>query len=125
MTRLPQPALRGVAIGLWVLTGLTFLEGALLPGGGQLHFLSPLLLAVSIVWTAVIPRLEQSAREKRPRVAFLLAGSILAFATSFVLIHDGDRRSLLLVGFSTLAAVLLASRVKRTKQQPDDRIEVQ
>ncbi|TSC72448.1 MAG: hypothetical protein G01um101438_532 [Parcubacteria group bacterium Gr01-1014_38] len=106
MTLDRHSTLRGITLGLWVLTGLAFLAEALLPGIGRFPLLAPWLLATSIGWVALIPNRENLTRLPASRV-LLLAGFVLALATSFVLIRDGDRRSLLFAGFASLATLLL------------------
>lgn len=102
---------RSVTIGLWVLTGLTFLLDALLPGIGRFSTLAPWLLAASVAWTAMIPAHGQRARAHPSLVLFLL-GCALAFAISFTVIRDGDRRSLLFVGFIGLTVLLFSQQKK-------------
>ena len=120
MRALDPPTLRGITVGLWTLTGLTFLADALLPGIGRVAVLAPWLLAVSVAWTAMIPMRgsaitndstsgkKRFSRSQLSRVLLLL-GFALALAVSFTIIRDGDRRSFVLVGFVSVIVLLLAA----------------
>ncbi|TSC63422.1 MAG: hypothetical protein G01um1014106_501 [Parcubacteria group bacterium Gr01-1014_106] len=110
--------LRGIAIGLWILTGLVFLADALLPGIGRLPTLAPWLLAASVAWTAVIPQREsaiihdstsRSERTPRPQPsrALLLIGFAFALAISFTIVRDGTNRSFLFGALTAGAALML------------------
>lgn len=108
MTLDRHSTLRGVTTGLWTLAGLTLLTDALLPGVGRFHVLAPWLLAASIGWTVIIPNRENPPLLHTSRL-LRFAGFALALAASFVLIHAGDHRSFLLVGFTGFAVLLLAA----------------
>ena len=85
--------------------------------------LTPWLLAMSVGWTAVIPRRGsaithasasggKNLSRSRPSWALLFLGFALALAISFTLIRAGDRRSLLFVGFVSVVVLLLSQEKK-------------
>ncbi|MDP3685888.1 MAG: hypothetical protein Q8R32_03590, partial [bacterium] len=80
---------RGIAFGLWTLTGLSFLADALLSGAGRFSSIAPWLLAASVAWTALIPVHGQRPRANQS-LLLTLFGLVLALAVSFTIIRDGD-----------------------------------
>lgn len=120
---------RGVAIGLWVLTGLAFLVVALSPGSTGGNILGPFLLTLAIFWTVVLVLApgygrnglknpshdqERRGRQRWMRGAARLAGFLLALGIPLVIIREGDRRSFLYVGFVALVAFAFGTPWTRT-----------
>lgn len=105
--RISPATFRGIAIGLWVLSGLAFFADALLPHAGQFHVFAPWLLAASVAWTALMPA-EHAGPQQGNQNILWLAGLLLACTISFVIIRDGTGRSFLFIAFSGLAALVLA-----------------
>lgn len=102
------PLIRGIALGLWILAGLAFLLGALLPGSAGGDLLGPVLLAAAVGWIGLMPS-AQTTRDMPARRAFLvLLGVALAFGIALTIVRNGDRRSFLFVAFTALVAAALA-----------------
>lgn len=115
--------LRGIAIGLWILTGLGFLLPALLPGSTGTRIVGPVLLALAVAWTALVPRDASAQTQEKergwrgsaiswtalglPRRALAAWGLLVALAVALVIIRTGDRRSFLFAAFTTLVAAVL------------------
>lgn len=126
MRLLAPESARGITVGLWILTGLAFLVGALLPGSSGGDLLGPALLTLSVVWTALlktktglpaVASAEAGASAKtggqtaeRTKSLLLLAGPVLALGIAFTVIREGDRRSFLYVGFAAIVALALGSK---------------
>ena len=117
---LASDSARGVAVGLWVLTGLAFLVAALSPGSTGGSILGPFLLTLAIFWTGVLASAPRQGRSelKHPdhdhgtrgwqtitESATRLAGFFLALGIPLVIIREGDRRSFLYIGFVALVAL--------------------
>lgn len=107
----------GIALGLWILAGLAFFVAAVLPGSAVGQLAGPLLLAITVGWTAVMVRHAEWIKSftpdlltssKRPRVyALTLIGVLVALAITVTIIRSGDQRSFLLAAFAACCALVL------------------
>jgi hypothetical protein len=106
---------RGVALGLWILTGLAFLVSALFPGSTGAAFLGPLLLTCAVFLTALAPR-GAVLNRKNPtrRLLYMVGAALLVLAIALTIIRTGDQRSFLFALFITIAALALSLRQPHT-----------
>ena len=99
---------RGVTLGLWVLSGLAFLGSVLLPGSTGAQLLGPVLIGMAVVLTALVPRRVSPVVGHAARWLYrsmIVFGTVLAFAITLVIVREGDQRSWLFVGYTAAAAI--------------------
>lgn len=103
---------KGAALGLWALAGLAFLLHALFPGSTGGTVLAPVLLAAAVAVTGIA---ATNASRKHPVLAVRkhlvfthIVAALVAFLIALTIVAEGDRRSWIFVGGTTLLVAVLA-----------------
>lgn len=104
---------RGIALGLWILTGLAFLVSALFPRSSGAAILGPVLLTLAVLTTALLPLGPTAPISQAPvrrRVLLSIVVLVLALSITLTIIREGDRRSFVYVLFVVALTLLLKTR---------------